>query len=485
MPDQPSPARQLIGDFAPKLPALTDDVLFEDVWERPELSDRDRNLVTIAALIALDPDPATARPPRPRRRQRRHPGRTHRSDHPPSRSIPAGPPPSAPSPSPRSSSSRADHGTLDRTEDRRAVLHRPGTVRRDVAVDMGADVILVDRPDEPNLGYPDHRYRFLYRNRRSVQVDLKTPNGVEAVLSLVEQADGVIEGFRPGVAERLGLGPEVCLEHNPKLVYGRMTGLRADRSAGRSGRIRRQLPLPHRRVVGDRRGRPAAGAAAHPGRRFRRGRRVPRPRHGVGDVGGRPLGHWSGGRRRHRRRRAEPHGVRVRQPAGRHLDCPNVSPTSSTAATGATASTAARDGRFLSLAILQPKFLRAFLAKAGVDLPAEWATTTTAANWPALPGVDGRRDRQPDTRRMGRPVRDDDDCVPPVLDLAEAPVAPPPHGPPGLREVDGTRQPAPAPRFSRTPSEVTRRARTRARAAPTGPAATGGSPPTRSLASGW
>ena len=90
--------------------------------------------------------------------------------------------------------------------------------------DMGADVLLVDRPVEPDWGYPDYPHRFLYRNRRSVQVDLQTPEGVEAVLDLVEKADGLIEGFRPGVAERLGLGPDECLDRNPKLVYGRMSG---------------------------------------------------------------------------------------------------------------------------------------------------------------------------------------------------------------------------------------------------------------------
>ena len=94
--------------------------------------------------------------------------------------------------------------------------------------DMGADVLLVDRMEEPELGYPDHPYRYLYRNRRSVRVDLKTPEGVEAVLSAVERADGLIEGFRPGVAERLGLGPDACLARNPKLVYGRMTGYGQD-----------------------------------------------------------------------------------------------------------------------------------------------------------------------------------------------------------------------------------------------------------------
>ena len=71
--------------------------------------------------------------------------------------------------------------------------------------------------DKPNL-------EPLYRGRRSIGVDLKKPEGVEAVLRLVEQADALVEGYRPGVTERLGLGPDDCLARNPKLVYGRMTG---------------------------------------------------------------------------------------------------------------------------------------------------------------------------------------------------------------------------------------------------------------------
>jgi len=92
--------------------------------------------------------------------------------------------------------------------------------------DMGADVIRVDRPGvaRPQDG-PEYA---LARGRRSIVVDLKQPDGVEAVLALVEHADALLEGFRPGVAERLGLGPETCLARNPALVYGRMTGWGAD-----------------------------------------------------------------------------------------------------------------------------------------------------------------------------------------------------------------------------------------------------------------
>ncbi len=101
----------------------------------------------------------------------------------------------------------------------------PGPFCAMMLADMGADVIRIDRagavgnadPDSPPLD-------TLTRNRRSIGIDLKNPDGVEAVLKLVESADGLIEGFRPGVTERLGLGPDDCLARNPRIVYGRMTG---------------------------------------------------------------------------------------------------------------------------------------------------------------------------------------------------------------------------------------------------------------------
>jgi alpha-methylacyl-CoA racemase len=91
--------------------------------------------------------------------------------------------------------------------------------------DAGADIIRIDRSDRAT--YPPRQephVDLLNRGRRSVAVDLKAPDGVALVLRLLERADGLMEGFRPGVAERLGLGPDVCLARNPKLVYGRMTG---------------------------------------------------------------------------------------------------------------------------------------------------------------------------------------------------------------------------------------------------------------------
>ncbi|ROO87882.1 alpha-methylacyl-CoA racemase [Actinocorallia herbida] len=94
----------------------------------------------------------------------------------------------------------------------------PAPMAAMLLAEMGADVVRVDRPTEP--AFPD----VLDRGRRSVVIDLKHPEGAEAVLRLAEKADILIEGFRPGVAERLGIGPEAALARNPALVYGRMTG---------------------------------------------------------------------------------------------------------------------------------------------------------------------------------------------------------------------------------------------------------------------
>ena len=96
----------------------------------------------------------------------------------------------------------------------------PGPFCGMLLADLGADVVRIDRAESAGRGHPD----IANRGKRSIAVDLKRPEGVEAALSLMEKADGLIEGFRPGVMERLGLGPDVALKRNPRLVYGRMTG---------------------------------------------------------------------------------------------------------------------------------------------------------------------------------------------------------------------------------------------------------------------
>ncbi|MFZ3561123.1 CaiB/BaiF CoA transferase family protein [Streptomyces sp. BH055] len=99
----------------------------------------------------------------------------------------------------------------------------PGPFAAMLLADLGADVVRVDRPGGQALGVPPE-YDITNRNKRSVVVDLKAEDGPERVLELAARADVLIEGYRPGVAERLGVGPEECRARNPKLVYGRMTG---------------------------------------------------------------------------------------------------------------------------------------------------------------------------------------------------------------------------------------------------------------------
>src|SRR5215469_15340822 len=101
----------------------------------------------------------------------------------------------------------------------------PGPMCAMLLSDLGADVLRIDRMTSAGLGISMRaKFDVLNRGRRSVALDLKKPEAIEAVFRLIEKADALIEGFRPKVMERLGLGPDICLKRNPKLVYGRMTG---------------------------------------------------------------------------------------------------------------------------------------------------------------------------------------------------------------------------------------------------------------------
>jgi alpha-methylacyl-CoA racemase len=101
----------------------------------------------------------------------------------------------------------------------------PGPLAAMFLADLGATVIRVDRKEPSGLGAPRPvEFDLGLRNRKSVRVDLKDPAAVEMVLELIAEADALIEGFRPGVMERLGLGPDTCLARNARLVYGRVTG---------------------------------------------------------------------------------------------------------------------------------------------------------------------------------------------------------------------------------------------------------------------
>ena len=198
--------------------------------------------------------------------------------------------------------------------------------------DMGADVLLVDRPSGSDLGLGhQRRHEVMLRGRRSVTLDLKSADGAAAALRLAERADAIVEGFRPGVMERLGLGPEAVLARNPKLVYGRMTGWGQEGPlAARAGHDINYIALVGR-AARDRPGRRGAGAAAQPGRRLRRRRHAARLRHRLRRDRGaherpRPGRRRGDGRRRvaardhvlrHARRRQLARGARRQHPRHR------------------------------------------------------------------------------------------------------------------------------------------------------------------------
>src|SRR5438477_12878488 len=147
----------------------------------------------------------------------------------------------------------------------------PGPFASMLLADMGADVLRIDRSGAVRPDSTDSRTGdALARSRRSVGLDLKHPDGVATVLRLVEQADALVEGFRPGVMERLGLGPDECMARNPRLVYGRMTGWGQDGPyAAWAGHDLNYIAL--------------AGALAHFGRP---GEKPVPPINTVGDFGG-------------------------------------------------------------------------------------------------------------------------------------------------------------------------------------------------------
>ena len=224
----------------------------------------------------------------------------------------------------------------------------PGPFAAMMLADMGAEVLRVDRAQSVRGPAPDTPATDVsLRGRRNVAIDLKHPDGVATLLDLVEQADALIEGFRPGVMERLGIGPDECLARNPKLVFGRMTGWGQDGPVRPGRRPRHQLHLARRRAGPHRPGRRGAGPAAQPRRRLRRRRHVPRLRRRVRAARG-PAQRPGPGRRRGDGRR---HGDadddvlvdvadrRVRRGRTAAPTCSTPAPTSTTCTAAPTAST--------------------------------------------------------------------------------------------------------------------------------------------------
>jgi len=321
-----------------------------------------------------------------------------------------------------------------------------------VLADMGADVIRVDRAGVVK-GTETVPFQLandvMSRGRRSIGVDLKHPDGVATLLTLVEGADALIEGFRPGVAERLGIGPEPCLARNPRLVYGRMTGW------GQTG--------------------PLAQTAGHDidyialagvlGRIGRAGQPPTAPLNLVGDFGGGAVVLVCGVACAllHVARHGAGQVVDAAMVDGAALlmapffagrDRPNSRGTG-LLDTGApfydTYETA--DGRWVAVGALEPKFyadLLRLLSLDGADLPGQM----DPAGWPELRAAFGQA--------FATRTRDEwcalatglDACVAPVLELDELAGHPHHVARRSFPDVAGEVQPGPAPRFSATPAEV-------------------------------
>ncbi len=323
----------------------------------------------------------------------------------------------------------------------------PGPFCAMMLSDMGADVLRVDRADRVRGG-GGASFDLLNRGRRSIGVDLKNPEGVALVLDLVAKADGLVEGFRPGVMEKLGLGPDACLARNPRLVYGRMTGWGQDGPmakaaghdinyialAGALDPIGRAggAPVPPLNLVGDFGGGGlmlAFGMACA---------LVERQRSGKGQVvdaamvdgaailmtmfhGFRQGGLWKDER-----------GTNMLDTGAWFYDVYEC-----------------KDGEYVSIGSIEPQFCKQLLELTGLadqDMPHQM----DMARWPET------KERLKEV--FLRKTRDEwcaimegtDVCFAPVLSMSEAPAHPHLRARETFVEKDGFVQPAPAPRFSRT-----------------------------------
>jgi alpha-methylacyl-CoA racemase len=324
----------------------------------------------------------------------------------------------------------------------------PGPFAAMVLADLGADVVRVDRPSDSGAdsGAPPDP---LARGRRSVVVDLKRPEGVEVVLRLVESSDALIEGFRPGVAERLGFGPDVCLHRNPGLVYGRMTGWGQTGPYGpRAGHDINYIAL--------------AGALEPIGRA---GQPPTLPLNLVGDFGGGGMLLALG--------IACALVERASSGEGQVIDAAIVDgaallttlfhsiplgPRGTNALDGGAPHYdvyECADGKYVSVGAVEPQFYAELRRVLELDGPT-WDAQRDRARWPdrktELAAVFRTRTRQEWCDRF----EGVDACFAPVLSLAEAPQHVHNVARGSFVERDGVVQPSPAPRFSRTPGTLGR-----------------------------
>ena len=329
----------------------------------------------------------------------------------------------------------------------------PGPFAAMVLSDMGADIIRVDRPGS-RMTKEVAAAQILNRGRPSAAVDLKDPQGVEVVLRLVEQADGLIEGFRPGVMERLGLGPDVCLARNPRLVYGRMTGWGQDGPlaptaghdidyiavSGALGAMARdgEKPLPPLNLVGDFGGGGMVMAfgmmcGVFEAQRSGRGQIIDAAMVDGASLmmamfwGMRDIGAWS-----------DRAGTNVLD-SGAHFY--NVYETS--------------DGRHLAVGAIEPQFYAELIHGLGFSVD-ELAPQNDKAQWPAMKQKFAARIEEKTMAEWTAIFDGTDACVAPVRRFDDALTDAHNSARNSFVRVDGIVQPAPAPRFSRTTAAIAR-----------------------------
>ena len=320
--------------------------------------------------------------------------------------------------------------------------------------DLGAEVLRIERKisvtGRPTADLFDPKIDILNRSRRVVALNMKQPEAIETALRLIEQADVLIEGFRPGVMERLGVGPDVCLARNPKLVYGRMTGWgQSGALAHAAGHDINYLSLSGAlHAIGEKGGKPVAPlnlvadcgggamllamgvlAGVISARNTGRGQVVDAAMTDGAAVlmsmmyTLKAMGQWT-----------QQRGDNLLDGGAHFYDTYQCS-----------------DGKWLSVGAIEPQFYALLLEKAGIDDPA-FKAQWDRSQWPAL--------KEKLAAVLATRTRDawcavfegSDACVAPVLDMDEAPLHAHNLSRNTFIEVNGIIQPAPAPRFSGTPA---------------------------------
>jgi alpha-methylacyl-CoA racemase len=329
----------------------------------------------------------------------------------------------------------------------------PGPFAGMLLADMGADVLLVDRPAASDLGLKRERWMdVMLRGRRSVTLDLKAPAAKDAALELVGRADALIEGFRPGVMERLGLGPKECLARNPKLVYGRMTGWGQDGPlAPRAGHDINYIAL--------------AGVLHAFGRK---GEAPVPPLNLVGDFGGGGmlLGFGIACALLHAQKSGQGQVVDAAMvegasllaamfsgflAAGRWTEERGVNLLDTGAPWYDTYET--KDGKHVAIGAIEAKFYEELVQRLGLkDLPPQ----NERARWPEMRAAFAQRFREKTRDEWVTVFEGSDACFAPVLSFSEARVHPHNVARGGYVTNARVEQPAPAPRFSATPAAVRR-----------------------------